>query len=95
MNKYGTPAENDLEDQKIFEIDDRVEGSQKQKVAAIRADRNADDVQKKLTGLALAIDKNENLMPHIIQAVKSYATVGEICGVMREKWGEFQASTYI
>jgi methylmalonyl-CoA mutase N-terminal domain/subunit len=34
-------------------------------------------------------------MPHIIEAVKSYATIGEICGVMREKWGEFQASTYI
>ncbi len=42
-----------------------------------------------------AIDKNENLMPHIIEAVKSYATLGEICGVMRKKWGEFQASTYI
>jgi methylmalonyl-CoA mutase N-terminal domain/subunit len=95
LNKYGMPAENDLEDQKIFEIDDRVEGSQKQKLAGIRADRNADDVQKQLAGLANAIDKNENLMPHIIEAVKSYATIGEICGVMREKWGEFQASTYI
>jgi methylmalonyl-CoA mutase N-terminal domain/subunit len=95
LNKYGMPAENDLEDQKIFEIDDHVESSQKQKLAGIRADRNADDVQKQLAGLAKAIDKNENLMPHIIEAVKSYATIGEICGVMREKWGEFQASTYI
>ena len=48
-----------------------------------------------MTDLAKAIDKNENLMPHIIEAVKSYATIGEICGVMRKKWGEFQASTYI
>jgi methylmalonyl-CoA mutase N-terminal domain/subunit len=95
LNKYGMPAENDLEDQEIFEIDDRVEGSQKQKVTGIRADRNADGVQKQLAGLAKAIDKNENLMPHIIEAVKRYATIGEICGVMREKWGEFQASTYI
>jgi methylmalonyl-CoA mutase N-terminal domain/subunit len=95
LNKYGMPAENDLEDQEIFEIDDRVEGSQKQKVTGIRADRNADGVQKQLAGLAKAIDKNENLMPHIIEAVKSYATIGEICGVMREKWGEFQASAYI
>ena len=89
------PDEKDLEDQEIFEIDDRVEGSQKQKLAGIRTDRNAGDVQKKLAGLAKALDKNENLMPPIIEAVKSYATIGEICGVMREKWGEFQASTYI
>ena len=95
LNKYGKPGENDLEDQKIFEIDDRVESSQKQKLAGVRADRNADDVQKQLAGLAKAIDKNENLMPHIIEAVKSYATIGEICGIMRKKWGEFQAATYI
>ena len=95
LNKYGKPGENDLEDQKIFEIDDRVESSQKQKLAGVRADRNADDVQKQLAGLAKAIDKNENLMPHIIEAVKSYVTIGEICGIMRKKWGEFQAATYI
>ena len=95
LNKYGMPDENDLADRKIFEIDDRVEGSQKQKLASIRAHRNADDVRKKLAELAKAVDKNENLMPHIIEAVKNYATVGEICGVLREKWGEFQASTYI
>ena len=95
LNKYGRPGEKDLENQKIFEIDDRVESSQKQKLAGIRADRNADDVQKQLAGLAKAIDKNENLMPHIIEAVKSYATIGEICGIMRKKWGEFQAATYI
>ena len=95
LNKYGTPSEDDLEDQEIFEIDASVEGTQKQKVAEIRANRNADDVQKQLAGLEQAIDKNENLMPHIIEAVKSYATIGEICGVMREKWGEFQASTYV
>jgi methylmalonyl-CoA mutase N-terminal domain/subunit len=34
-------------------------------------------------------------MPFIIAAVKSYATIGEICGIMRNKWGEFQASTYV
>jgi len=95
LNKFGMPSENDLEDQEIFEIDASVEGTQKQKVAGIRAGRNANDVCKQLAGLEQAIDKNENLMPYIIEAVKSYATIGEICGVMREKWGEFQASTYI
>jgi len=95
LNKYGMPSEDGVEDQEIFAIDDSVEGTQKQKVTGIRARRKTEDVQKQLAGLEQAIDKNENLMPHIIEAVKSYATIGEICGVMREKWGEFQASTYV
>jgi methylmalonyl-CoA mutase N-terminal domain/subunit len=95
LNKYGMPSEEELEDQEIFAIDESVEATQKQKVADIRARRKAEDVQRQLAGLGQAIDKEENLMPHIIEAVKSYATIGEICGVMREKWGEFQASTYI
>jgi methylmalonyl-CoA mutase N-terminal domain/subunit len=95
LNKYGMPSEGELEDQEIFAIDESVEGAQKQKIAGIRARRKAEDVQKQLADLEQAIDKEENLMPHIIEAVKSYATIGEICGVMREKWGEFQASTYV
>ena len=36
-------------------------------------------------------DENENLMPHILKAVKTYATLGEICGVMREVFGLYEA----
>ena len=95
LNKYGMPSEDELEDQELFEIDASVESTQLQKVAGVRASRDAEDVKKKLTGLELAIDKKDNLMPYIIEAVKSYATIGEICSVMRKKWGEFQASTYV
>ena len=69
--------------------------SQKNKVAELKAHRNADQVKKSLEALALGIDNNENLMPCIITAVKSYATIGEICGVMRSQWGEFKAPTPI
>jgi methylmalonyl-CoA mutase N-terminal domain/subunit len=54
-----------------------------------------EQVKSSFEALALGIDKNENLMPPIIAAVKAYATIGEICGVMRSKWGEFKAPTYI
>ena len=37
-----------------------------------------------------ALDESENLMPHIIEAVRSYATEGEICGVLREIFGEYK-----
>ena len=38
-----------------------------------------------------AKDENENLMPHILSAVKTYATLGEICGVLRKVFGEYEA----
>ena len=37
------------------------------------------------------MDENENLMQHILKAVHTYATLGEICGVMREVFGEYEA----
>jgi methylmalonyl-CoA mutase N-terminal domain/subunit len=84
-----------MEDQAIFEVDAGVETSQKNRVAKLKAERNPEPVQRSLEALALGIDKNENLMPQLIAAVKSYATIGEICGVMRSHWGEFKAPTYI
>ncbi len=95
LNNFVVPEDTDLEEQSIFEVDARVEEIQKKKLAGVKARRKTGDVHESLGELANAIDKNENLMPFIIAAVKSYATVGEICGTMREKWGEFQASTYV
>jgi methylmalonyl-CoA mutase N-terminal domain/subunit len=95
LNKYGMPDENDLAEPDIFEIDAKVEDIQKKKSAEVKAHRTVEDVDKSLDNLQQAIDNNENLMPFIIAAVKSYATIGEICGIMRNKWGEFQASTYV
>ena len=95
LNKFAMADEKAMEEQDIFEVDAGVEVSQKNKVAELKAHRNADQVKKSLEALALGIDNNENLMPCIITAVKSYATIGEICGVMRSQWGEFKAPTTI
>ncbi len=95
LNKYVMPEEEDLTEQDIFQVDASVEDFQKEKLAKVKAERNDEEIQGLLKELERAIEKDENLMPYIIQAVKSYATVGEICRVMREKWGEFRASTYI
>jgi methylmalonyl-CoA mutase N-terminal domain/subunit len=43
-----------------------------------------------LKKLGEAIDRGENLMPPIIDAVKCYASIGEVCAVMRERWGEYR-----
>ena len=95
LNKFAMADEKAMEEQDIFEVDAGVEVSQKKKVAELKVHRNADHVKKSLEALAVGIDKNENVMPYIITAVKSYATIGEICGVMRSRWGEFKSPTYI
>ena len=95
LNQFVMPDEEDLEEQDVFEADPKVEGLQKEKLAGVKARRNDDAVTSALRGLEKAVDQDENLMPCIIEAVKCYATIGEICDVMREKWGEFKASTYI
>jgi len=58
----------------------------------MKAKRDNAAVQKALTDLKTACeDENENLMPHILNAVRTYATLGEICGVMRKVFGEYEA----
>ena len=57
--------------------------------------RDDNDVRGALGELEIAIDRNENLMPYIIKAVKCYTTIGEISSIMRQKWGEFKSPTYI
>lgn len=94
LNKF-VMEEEDVAEHDIFEFDPEVEKLQKEKLAAIKARRSSKEVRSALEDLGKAIDHDENLMPSIIKAVKSYATIGEICDVMREKWGEFQPSTYI
>jgi methylmalonyl-CoA mutase N-terminal domain/subunit len=94
LNKF-VMEEEDMAEHDIFEFDPEVEKLQKEKLAAIKARRSSKEVRSALEHLGKAIDRDENLMPSIIKTVKSYATIGEICDVMREKWGEFQPSTYI
>lgn len=54
--------------------------------------RDNDAVKKALADLETAAkDEKENLMPHILAAVKTYATLGEICGVLRKVFGEYEA----
>jgi methylmalonyl-CoA mutase N-terminal domain/subunit len=95
LNRYEMPEEKDLQEQDIFEVDPQVEQVQKTKLSELKARRDTQAVQHTLKDLAEAIDRDENLMPFIIDAVKSYATLGEICSVMRKKWGEYRAPTSI
>ncbi|MDE8715058.1 methylmalonyl-CoA mutase family protein, partial [Veillonella atypica] len=73
-------------------VDASVGVNQSKKTQSVRANRDQAEVDKALADLkAGAADENVNLMPLILAAVKTYATLGEICNVLREVFGEYQA----
>ncbi len=76
----------------LLRVDPIVGEMQKTKLVKLRAERDNKKVDETLVALKSACDTEENLMPYIIDAVRSYATLGEICGVMREVFGEYQQS---
>ena len=71
----------------LLRIDPQVEKGQVEHVQKVRAERDEQGVQKSLERLKEAAGGEENLMPLILEAVKQYATIGEICDVMREIFG--------
>ena len=62
------------------------------KVNAMKAQRDQKAVDAALAKLKAAAQGEENLMPYLIETVKTYATLGEICGVLREVFGEYKQS---
>ena len=73
-------------------VDASVGVNQSKKTQAVRANRDQAAVDTALAALKVgAADENVNLMPLILDAVKTYATLGEICNVLREVFGEYEA----
>lgn len=77
----------------LLRVDASVGELQKKKLANLRAKRDNAAVNAALAKLEESCrDENVNLMPVIMDAVRTYATLGEICGVMRKVFGEYQAN---
>jgi methylmalonyl-CoA mutase N-terminal domain/subunit len=60
------------------------------KLAEVKNNRNNEQVTNLLTRLETAARGSENLMPYIYDCVKEYATLGEICNVLRKVFGEYK-----
>ena len=76
-------------------IDPEIERAQVARLRAMRARRDAARARAALTEVERRAAGNENLMPAILAAVESYATVGEISDAMRRAFGEYQESVVI
>ncbi|MEZ4553041.1 MAG: methylmalonyl-CoA mutase family protein [Dehalococcoidia bacterium] len=87
----------DVEDQPpiIFRPNTTVRDEQVARLAKVRAGRDQGAVDASLARLREAARGDEPLMPPILDAVRTYATIGEMCGVLREEWGEYTPPTVV
>ncbi len=78
-----------------LKVDVQIELDQKERLADLRANRSAEQVERLLKDLENAANGDENLVPHFIRCVEGYVTLGEICDRLRSVWGEYQASSTV
>jgi methylmalonyl-CoA mutase N-terminal domain/subunit len=76
-------------------VDPAIEQGQRMRLAAIRERRDAQKAMELLGQLETAANNDENLVPLFVECVENDLTLGEICGVLRKVWGEYQPSTWI
>jgi methylmalonyl-CoA mutase N-terminal domain/subunit len=87
VNKYRVGEEKPIE---FLKIDPEVEEKQVERLKEVKRTRNQTRVASGLAELKKAAQGSENLMPHILAAVKEYATLQEICDVFREVFGTYR-----
>jgi methylmalonyl-CoA mutase, N-terminal domain len=77
----------------LLRVDPAVRTSQIERLQKLRSARDVSVVETVLAGLRRGAEGDENLMPLILEAVKAYATLGEICDVLRDVFGEYRAAS--
>jgi methylmalonyl-CoA mutase N-terminal domain/subunit len=91
VNKYNTEGEVTIPTLKIEEM---VETGQIEKLRELKRKRNNKVVRAKLNDIVTAARNGDNLMPSIVDAVREYATLGEICDIFREVYGVYRDPGY-
>jgi methylmalonyl-CoA mutase, N-terminal domain len=79
----------------LLQIDQGAQQHQEEKLAALRTRRDNGQVRKTLDSLRRAAQGSENTMPFILDAVRAYATLGEICDAMRDVFGSYTETAHI
>jgi methylmalonyl-CoA mutase N-terminal domain/subunit len=87
VNEFRTEGDEPIP---LLRIDESVARAQTARLQAIRSERSADRVKETLSAVERACRDGANVMPPIIDAVKAYATLGEVCDVFRKVWGQYR-----
>ncbi len=91
VNKFASGQQPTFE---IHRADPSVAEEMKRRVKRLREERDSRKVQRSLERLRQAAEGEQNLVPFVLEAVKSYATIGEICGVLRAVMGEYAGQAF-
>jgi methylmalonyl-CoA mutase N-terminal domain/subunit len=83
-------VEEDTQDADIEDVSEQQERRQVETLESVREERDDEAVEAALAALGEAAAGEENVVPYIVDAVKAYATTGEICDELREVFGEYQ-----
>ena len=87
VNRFQTEA---LTIPELMNVEATVSERQCERLQALRARRDNDAVRRALDQIRQGASGDDNMVPLLVEAVEAYATIGEICGVLREEWGEYQ-----
>ncbi|HEY1238945.1 MAG TPA: methylmalonyl-CoA mutase family protein [Bryobacteraceae bacterium] len=79
----------------LLQIDETAGRRQSDKLAALKRRRDDGKVQKALDALRYAAEGKANTMPAILDAVRAYATLGEICDAFRSVFGTYQETSHL
>jgi methylmalonyl-CoA mutase N-terminal domain/subunit len=85
VNRYVAEAEQEVE---LQTIDPATERRQHERTATLRADRSADEATAALSRVREVARGDANMLHPMREALRARCTIGEICGVLREEWGE-------
>ena len=89
VNQYTVKEETDPD---TLEVDPETRDRQLARLESVKEDRDDEVVEAALDGLRTAVERGQNVMPPIIEAVKAYATMEEIMSVLEDHHGSYQSS---
>jgi methylmalonyl-CoA mutase N-terminal domain/subunit len=91
VNEFVTEEKRPID---ILVIDEGVAEAQRRKLAEVRKHRDNGRVQSSLEALGSAAGTDRNLMPYILECVRTYATLGEMCDVLRRVFGTYEEPAF-
>ncbi len=92
VNRFQSDGDEPIE---TLRVDRAAAARQSEKLRELRKTRNNGDVERGLRALRNAAEGDGNLMPSLLDAVRSYATLGEICGALRDVFGTYEERSHI
>jgi methylmalonyl-CoA mutase, N-terminal domain len=91
VNKFVSDTVDDVD---ILRVDPESERHQLERLARFKSERDQELVERRLAELRRVAQGDDNLLPPIKEALRDHASIGEVCGAMREVFGEYQGGAF-